>query len=222
MVRKANESKKKENTKKTKAKLLVNIETLESIEGSSEKKWEVKKGRPQKFDPELAIQLMEEEIESYLRNRKKEGRYFEMLPTNDNGGVTLRGKPFMTLGVVALMCGVDIDTFIEHCNAKNDDGSIKNEQLFGSYKRFKNIGQIQLLEGGMAGAYNSNIVTFLGNVNYGMIPKTQVEQSVEIKSMDNVYSELDKLHAAEQQRVEAQKQSMLERKARLDAMEKEE
>lgn len=183
--------------------------------------WETKRGRPQKFDPELAIQIMEEEIDKYIRERNREGRYFEMLPINDNGGVTLRGKPFMTVGTVALMCGVSTQAFLMNINAKNDDGSLKNAQLFESYQRFKDLGQIRLLEGGAAGAYSPNYVAFVGNVNYGLIPKNQVEQTVEIKSMDKVYQNLDKIYQTELDRQTQEKQAMIERKAILDAMEEE-
>lgn len=185
-------------------------------------KWEIKRGRPQKFDPDLAIQIIEEEIVDYLKNRKKEGRYWEMLPTNDNGGVALKGKPFTTVGTIALMCGVDIDTFLLHVNAKNEDGSLKNEQLFGSYKRFKNLAQLKLIEGGASGAYSSNFVAFVGNVNYGMIPKQQVEQSVEIKSMDKIYADLNQLHQQEVDRLEQQRQETMKRKLELDTMDMEE
>lgn len=185
----------------------------------TKKAWETKLGRPQKFDPELAVQIMEEEIAEYLRDRKKEGRYFEMLPTNDNGGVALRGKPFTTVGTIALMCGVDIKTFIRHVNDKNEDGSLKNIQLWESYERFKDLNQLRLLEGGAAGAYSSNYVSFVGNVNYGLIPKNQVEQTVEIKSMDKVYQQLDQIYDKEIERQETEKQAMAKRKAELDAME---
>lgn len=195
-----------------------NEEDTPLVVGESERSWKTKLGRPQKFDPELAIRIMEEEIDKHIRERNKEGRYFEMLPTNENGGVTLRGKPFMTVGTVALMCGVSTQAFLLNVNDKNEDGSIKNAQLFESYQRFKDLGQIKLIEGGAAGAYSSNYVSFVGNVNYGLIPKNQVEQTVEIKSMDKIYQNLDQIYGKELQRQEEEKQTMVERKAMLDAI----
>lgn len=184
--------------------------------------WKTKLGRPVEFDAELAIELLEGEIAEYLANRKKAMAYWEELPTNTNGGVTYRGKPFTTVGTIALACGVDVNTLIAHVNAKNEDGSLKNEQLFRSYQRFKDLGQIRLIEGGASGAYSPNFVAFVGNVNYGMIPKQQVEQTVEIKSMEAVYQQLDAIHNKELERLEEQKKEMMERKALLDQMEDEE
>lgn len=127
------------------------------------------------------------------------------------------------MGAIALMCGVDIDTFLAHVNAKNEDGSLKNEQLFGSYKAFKDLSQTRLIEGGAAQAYSPNYVAFVGNVNYGMIPKQQVESTVEIKSMDKVYAELDSILASgkEEARISSQKAEMEARKTLLDEEDKE-
>lgn len=184
----------------------------------ADKLWETKLGRPRKFDPDYAIQVMEEEIISYIQSRGKEGAYWETLPGNSEGAVVYKAKPFTTVGAIALMCGVDINTFLGHVNAKNEDGSLKNEQLFRSYKAFKDLGQIRLLEGGAAQAYSPNYVAFVGNVNYGMIPKQQIESKVEIKSMDKVYAELDAILAsgAEVERIANQKAEMEARKALLD------
>lgn len=184
----------------------------------ADKLWETKLGRPRRFDPEFAIKVMEEEIISYIQSRNKEGQYWETLPGNSEGAIVYKAKPFTTVGAIALMCGVDINTFLGHVNAKNEDGSLKNEQLFRSYKAFKDLGQIRLIEGGAAQAYSPNYVAFVGNVNYGMIPKQQVESTVEIKSMDKVYAELDSILASgkESERISAQKAEMEARKALLD------
>ena len=223
---------KKDNLKKiteksSKAKLVAPLVVDNGTESGSEiaeKLWETRLGRPRKFDPNFAIRIMEEEIIKYIENQGKEGQYWEALPTNGEGGVTYRAKPFKTVGAIALMCGVDIDTFLIHVNARNEDGSLKNAQLFGSYKAFKDLGQTKLIEGGATQAYSPNYVSFVGNVNYGMIPKQQVESTVDIKSMDKVYAKLDTILASgkEVERISAQKAEMEARKAQLDAEAEEE
>lgn len=184
-----------------------------------ERSHKTKRGRPQKFDPDYAVEVIEEEIAEYLANRKKNGQYWEEIITNPTtGAVTLRGKPFTTVNAIALMCGVDVKTFIRHVEDKNEDGSLKNVQLWESYNRFKDLGQLRLIEGGAAGAYAPNYVQFVGNVNYGMIPKQQVEQTVEITAIDKRFAELDEIYKTELDRVEQQKAEMAKRKAELDAM----
>ncbi len=219
------ETKGKAKTKKVTAKLVAPLVDNSAERGVeiAEKMWETRLGRPRKFDPNFAIKIMEEEIIKYIENQDKEGQYWEALPTNGEGGVTYRAKPFKTVGAIALMCGVDINTFIRHVNAKNEDGSLKNKQLFRSYKTFKDLGQTKLIEGGATQAYSPNYVAFVGNVNYGMVPKQQVESTIEVKSMDKIYAELDTILATgkEVERITAQKAEMEARKALLDAEDQE-
>lgn len=56
-----------------------------------------------------------------------------------------------------------------------------------------------------------------------MVPKQQVESTIEVKSMDKVYAELDTILATgkEVERITAQKAEMEARKALLDAEEQE-
>ncbi|THA09400.1 hypothetical protein [Rodentibacter pneumotropicus] len=218
---------KEKNTGKTKSKKTsaqsVKSELVERLVDNgteiADKLWETRLGRPRKFDPNFAIQVMEEEIIKFIENEGKEGQYWETLPSNSEGGIVYKAKPFKTVGAIALMCGVDITTFLRHVNEKNEDGSLKNKQLYQSYKAFKDLGQTKLIEGGAAQAYSPNYVAFVGNVNYGMIPKQQVESTVEIKSMDKVYAELDSIlsKGEETKRVTDQKAEMEARKALLDA-----
>lgn len=125
------ETKGKAKTKKVTAKLVAPLVDNSAERGVeiAEKMWETRLGRPRKFDPNFAIKIMEEEIIKYIENQDKEGQYWEALPTNGEGGVTYRAKPFKTVGAIALMCGVDINTFIGHVNAKNEDGSLKKQTI---------------------------------------------------------------------------------------------
>lgn len=179
-----------------------------------------KVGRPLVFNADYAIELMKNEIEQYLQTRGTVGQYWEEIITNPiTGAIELKAKHYPTTSTIALMCGVSLQTFLTHVKAKNEDGSIKNVQLWESYNRFKDLGQLRLIEGGAAGAYAPSYVKFVGNVNYGMVPKQQVEQTIEITAIDKRFAELDEIYKTELDRVEQQKAEMAKRKAELDKME---
>ncbi|RZN55099.1 hypothetical protein [Avibacterium paragallinarum] len=199
--------------RKAKASAAILKRELKLEEGQ----WETKRGRPYKFDPDLAIEKMEAAINDYVEGKLK---YYELIQKDSEGKkMDILGVAFPTITRMALLCGVDEQTFTDNCTAKNEDGSIKNKQLFGAYKRFKDLGKTMLVEGGLVGMYDSRLVQFLGNVNYDLIPKQQVESTVEVKSMDKVYEELDAILASgqEETRLMQERAEMEERKALLDA-----
>lgn len=187
-------------------------------------KWETRRGRPPSFDEDYVVKVMEDEIAEHIQNLKEQGNSFEFLELRgsygdkDNMRTELRGKPYTTLEDVALMAGIDVDTLIRNVGKKNKDGSPKYERLQLAYNRFMQMNKSKLIRGGLSGAYNSNVVAFVGNVNYGMIPNQKLEQSIEVKSMDKIYEELDKVYSDEEGRLEQQKQAMQARKALLDEM----
>lgn len=172
----------------------------------------VKRGRPVEFDPQQAIDLMNAEIEAFNRG---EIQVYEVLDLGD-GKQKLVGKPYMSLGTVALMCGVCSETLRNH--AKN------HLELAETIEKFKAMGKALLIRGGLMGVYHPNIVQFIGNCVYGLIPTTrqQQEHEIEIKSMDEVYAELDAIYAKQEARLTQQKAEMEERKRMLDAMGEEE
>lgn len=179
-----------------------------------------KRGRPFEFDHDLAIKLMRDEIKDYLATRNQTEKYFAIIPTSDTSSV-VKGRAFTTVNDLALMCGVCTETLRNHCNARDDDGKIINEELHQTFKMFKDLCRSQLERGGLSGAYPSNVVAFLGSSNYDMVPKnsSQIEQTVEVKSLDKFYQELDEVYNVEMDRVQEQEQEMLQRKAELDSME---
>lgn len=199
--------------RKAKASAAISKRELKLEEGQ----WETKRGRPYKFDPDLAIEKMEAAINDYVEGKLK---YYELIKKDSEGKkMDILGVAFPTITRMALLCGVDERTFTDNCMAKNPDGSIKNEQLFRTFNKFKDLGKAMLVEGGLVGMYDSRIVQFLGNVNYDLVPKQQVESTVEVKSMDKVYEELDAILASgqEETRLMQERAEMEERKALLDA-----
>lgn len=213
MVLAKNGGKKEKNTAKKaatkRAKLVIPPEGAIDM---TDKPYQTKMGSPIKFDADKAIALMQAEIDKYMRG---EMHCYEVIPLSDTKS-TLIGKSYPLLFDIAIKMGLSRETLTNYCTEKNEDGSLKNKQLFDTYKAFKELGESMLIKGGLSGVYDSRVVQFVGNVNYGMIPKQQVEQSVEIKSMDKVYAELDKHHEAEEARVRNQKAEMEARKQRLD------
>ena len=199
------------------------VKTKTKPNGLNDKeKAKTKVGRPIELDHELAIKLMRDEIKDYLATRNQTEKYFAIIPTSDTSSV-VKGRAFTTVNDLALMCGVCTETLRNHCNARDDDGKIINKELHQTFKMFKDLCRSQLERGGLTGAYPSNVVAFLGSSNYDMIPKnaSQIESSVEIKSLDKFYKELDDVYNDEILRVEEQKQAMLQRKKELEEMDEE-
>ena len=182
------------------------------------KKWETKQGAPFKLDVDKAVKIMEDEIQKYLANNKTENM-FTKIPTGENTAVLKGNVDFLTLDEIALMCGVAIETLKKYAVAKNDDGSWKNEQLNRSYDRYKTLEKILLQKGGLTGAYPSNVVAFLLSANHGLTPKTatesKVESTIDVRSMDAVYEQLDNIHNKELERIEEQRAEMEKRKGLL-------
>ncbi|MDP8170284.1 hypothetical protein QJU96_03130 [Pasteurella skyensis] len=176
-------------------------------------KWATKKGRPVKLNIDLATELLNKEIDYYLVTQDDEDKYFAII--NTGASVVVKAKSFTTLSDIALTLGTTRKTLIDNATAKDKQGRLKNEALYDAYMRFKDVCEAQLIRGGLSGAYNSNMVTFLCNVNHGMIPRKEVEQTVQVKSMDSVYKELDEIYNQEQERLAKQEQAMKERQMLL-------
>lgn len=211
---------KKKTTKRKapKAKLFVPEKDDDTL--AQEEKWETKKGRPPIFNPDLAIQLMETEIERYLNGRMPTYEEIE-IGQGEKTQAKIKSVSFPMLGDIALKCGVTTETLTLIAHERNEDGSLKNKQLFDTTKTFKEMSLLVMLKGGLTGDYNPKIVEFLANVNHAMIPQTKVEQAVEVKSMTAVYEALDELHNKELQRVETQRAEMAKRQAILNEIDDE-
>ena len=175
-------------------------------------KYKTKVGRPQKFDEAQALRFFNEVIAQYRADKLSVSALLEL---GENKMIRI-GKAYPSLINIAIKCGVTRETLTANCTARNEDGSLKNVQLFDAYQQFKQIGEDLLIRGGLEGVYNANVVQFVGNVNYGMIPNQKVEQEVKVSNMDAIYQELDSLHFAELERVNLEREKMATRKALLD------
>ena len=125
-------------------------------------------GRPPKYRDEFADQLVE---------------YFNSPPTREvtvkdkNGNETTQVLPgvFPTLARFAANIGVCRDTLHDWATAKNPDGTQKNPAFSDAYKRAKALQEANLVEGTMAGAYNSTFAIFTAKNVLGWRDKIEQE-----------------------------------------------
>ena len=82
---------------------------------------------------------------------------------------------FPTLARFAANIGVHRDTLHDWANAKNPDGSRRNPKFSDTYKRAKDLQEANLVEGTMAGAYNSTFAIFTAKNVLGWRDKTEQE-----------------------------------------------
>lgn len=125
-------------------------------------------GRPPKYTDDFADQLIE---------------YFNSPPTRE---VTVRDKQgnesveilpgvFPTLARFAANIGVCRDTLHDWATAKNPDGTQRQPKFSDAYKRAKALQEANLVEGTMAGAYNSTFAIFTAKNVLGWRDKIEQE-----------------------------------------------
>lgn len=128
----------------------------------------VKRGRPSVYDPIFCDELIElfsqpATREVTLRDAKGNERV-EILP-----GV------FPTLARFAAMIGVTRETLHDWATAKTPDGELKHPDFSYAYKKAKEFQEANLVEGTMAGAYNSTFAIFTAKNVLGWRDKTEQE-----------------------------------------------
>jgi hypothetical protein len=130
---------------------------------------EIKKlGRPSKYRDEFVVMLLE---------------YFSQPPvktitTVDKEGNTVEKTVpamFPTLARFAANIGVTTETLHDWATAKNLDGTPKNAVFSYAYKKAKDLQQANLVEGTMAGAYNSTFAIFTAKNVLGWRDKIEQE-----------------------------------------------
>jgi hypothetical protein len=125
-------------------------------------------GRPPKFQECFAEQLIE---------------FFSQAPTRE---VTVRDKSgnestqvlpgtFPTLARFATNIGVTRETLHDWATAKNADGSPRNPGFSYAYKKAKDLQEANLVEGTIAGAYNSTFAIFTAKNVLGWRDKIEQE-----------------------------------------------
>ena len=125
-------------------------------------------GRPPKYTDDFADQLIE---------------YFNTPPTREvvvkdkNGNETTQVLPgvFPTLARFAANIGVCRDTLHDWATAKNPDGTHRQPKFSDAYKRAKALQEANLVEGTMAGAYNSTFAIFTAKNVLGWRDKIEQE-----------------------------------------------
>jgi transposase len=111
-------------------------------------------GRPTLFREEYAEQLL-----AYFDKEPFERRPLLDKEGNEKGSEVVPTK-FPTLARFATMIGVTRDTLYEWSTATNEDGSLKHSDFSYAYKRAKEYQEAILVEGAMAGAFQSNFSIF--------------------------------------------------------------
>lgn len=179
-------------------------------------------GRPMVFSSEKAINIMQDQISKYLEKNDKQELFFKAIPTSETTATIKGNVNFITLGEVALMCGVSEDTLANHAKAVNEDGTPKNPELAECYEMYKSFCKMLIEKGALCGSYQSNVATFLLSANYGLTPKSALETEnntkLEVQGMDELYKALDNVYDENLQRLENQKEAMLVRKQELDEL----
>lgn len=125
-------------------------------------------GRPPKYTDDFADQLIE---------------YFNAPPTREvvvkdkQGNETTQVLPgvFPTLARFAANIGVCRDTLHDWATAKNPDGTQRHPKFSDAYKRAKALQEANLVEGTMAGAYNSTFAIFTAKNVLGWRDKVEQE-----------------------------------------------
>ena len=125
-------------------------------------------GRPTKYREELVTMLLE---------------YFSQPPiktitTVDKEGNTVEKTVpamFPTLARFAANIGVTTETLHDWATAKNPDGTHRNPSFSYAYKKAKDLQQANLVEGTLAGAYNSTFAIFTAKNVLGWRDKVEQE-----------------------------------------------
>ena len=135
------------------------------VEAAPEKN---KGGRPTVYEERFCDELIEffsqEPTREVTVKDAKGNERTEILP----------GK-FPTLARFAAMIGVHRDTLHSWATEKNPDQTHKNPRFSDAYKKAKDLQEANLVEGTMAGAYNSTFAIFTAKNVLGWRDKTEQE-----------------------------------------------
>lgn len=131
-------------------------------------KSEVGRGRPTKYREEFVEMLLD---------------YFGQPPiktitTVDKEGNTVEKTVpalFPTLARFAANIGVTTETLHDWATAKTPEGQLRNENFSYAYKKAKDLQQANLVEGTLAGAYNSTFAIFTAKNVLGWRDKVEQE-----------------------------------------------
>lgn len=125
-------------------------------------------GRPSVYDPKFCEELL---------------TFFSQPPTRE---VTIRDAKgnerteilpgtFPTLARFAAMIGVTRETLRDWATSKTQEGELKHPDFSAAYKKAKEFQEANLIEGTLAGAYNSTFAIFTAKNVLGWRDKTEQE-----------------------------------------------
>lgn len=126
-------------------------------------------GRPTKYRPEYVDQMLE---------------FFSQAPTREvtvrdakgNERTEILPGQFPTLARFATNIGVVKDTLLEWSQARDENGELKHPEFSVAYKKAKELQEANLVEGTIAGAYNSTFAIFTAKNVLGW--RDKIEQEV--------------------------------------------
>jgi len=127
------------------------------------------KGRPTKYKPEFADKMVEFFSQPPIR---------EVTTVDAKGNETKQVLPghFPTLARFATNIGVTKDTLHDWATAKHiETGELKHPDFSSAYKKAKDLQEANLVEGTIAGAYNSTFAIFTAKNVLGWRDKVEQE-----------------------------------------------
>ena len=127
------------------------------------------KGRPTKYKPEFADKMVEFFSQPPIR---------EVTTIDAKGNETTQVLPghFPTLARFATNIGVTKDTLHDWATAKHiETGELKHPDFLSAYKKAKDLQEANLVEGTIAGAYNSTFAIFTAKNVLGWRDKVEQE-----------------------------------------------
>lgn len=127
-------------------------------------------GRPTLYKPEYCDEIVKFfDVEAFTRETYKDG----------NGAERTRIVPctFPTLARFASKIDVDRDTLKEWANKTDSEGNLVHPEFSAAYKKAKDLQEAILIEGGIAGAYETPFAIFTAKNVIGWNDKQSMEHS---------------------------------------------
>jgi hypothetical protein len=125
-------------------------------------------GRPSKYREEFVVMLLEYFSQPPLKT---------VLTQDKEGNTVEKTVPalFPTLARFAANIGVTTETLHDWATAKTPEGELRNPTFSYAYKKAKDLQQANLVEGTLAGAYNSTFAIFTAKNVLGWRDKVEQE-----------------------------------------------
>ena len=167
-------------------------------------------GRPTDYKPEycrMMLDYFDIEVQKVVDIEIPDGK----------GGMSKESKAvtntYPTLERFAFKIGVARQTLHNWANAKKPDGTPVHPDFFDAYTRARDLQAALLIEGGMAGLYDSKFACLAAKNIAGW--RDQVEQTIETNITMTPVEELDAIYDAAMKKAKEQKEAMIARSKAL-------